>query len=179
MFAYMKSIFSSLLAISLLAPFATADDKESFQVADLTFEFGEPWIRQQASSSMRAAQLLYDHENEDLEDIEVGVFHMGGTVRANLDRWIGQFEGTPESDEKTEKLGDREVIFFTATGTFLQSTGGPFAGGPKTPLKDHMMLGAIMPAGDRLAFFKLTGPKASVEAMKADFEALVKSAFDE
>ena len=64
---------NSILAIFLL--FAStglmADEKDSIKVSEFTFKYGEPWIRQQVTSSMRAGQLTYDHKDEKLKDVDV------------------------------------------------------------------------------------------------------------
>lgn len=174
----MKLALPIVFSVSLLFSPLHAEDKESIPVADVTFEFGSPWIRQQPSSSMRVAQLLYDHEDESLKDIEMAVFLMGGSNRANLDRWIGQFSPAPESKEETKKLGDREVVFFSATGTYMESSGGPFSGN-KTPRENYTMLAAIIPTPEGSIFLKLAGPNKSVAAMKDAFMAFAASPFEE
>lgn len=173
------SLFSALtLFASVGASIGYSDDAESLAVADVTFEYGEPWIRQQPSSSMRVAQLLYDHEDENLTDIEMAVFLMGGGNRANLDRWIGQFSPAPEAKEETKKMGEKDVIFFEATGTYMESSGGPFSGN-KTPRENYTMLAVIIPTPEGSIFLKLTGPNDSVAAMKDSFMAFAKSPFEE
>lgn len=177
----MKIILSSLLTLSLILSLAIADDKESLAVSGLTFEFGDPWIRQQPARPMRAGQLLYDHEDEKLKDIELVLFHFGGSggsTRANLDRWIGQFSPAPDAKEETKKMGDKEVIFLTATGTYMESSGGPFSGN-KTPRENYTMLAAIIPGSEGNVFLKATGPKESIEAMKEAFMAFAASPFSE
>ena len=39
-----------------------------------------------------------------------------------------------------------------------------------------MLLGAVIDAGERQYFFKLTGPEKTVTAARKDFDALVSSA---
>jgi len=156
--------------------------EESMAVGEFTFEYGEPWERQQVTSRMRAGQLTYDHEDENLEDVDLVLYHFGagrgGSIQANIDRWIGQFQGTPESETEKVELGDREVTFLTATGTFMQSSGGPFAG-EKTPKADYTMLAAILPSQQGDVYLKLTGPSDSVSAMEDAFRDFAESAFDE
>ncbi|MEM9283410.1 MAG: hypothetical protein AAGA96_16425 [Verrucomicrobiota bacterium] len=157
---------------------AYSENSESLAVSDVTFEYGEPWIRQQPSSSMRVAQLLFDHEDDSLTDIEMAVFLMGGGTRANLDRWIGQFNPAPESQEETLTFGDRELVLFEATGTYMESAGGPFSGN-QTPRENYTMLAAIIPTSQGTVFLKLTGPNDSVAAMKEAFLEFAKSPFKE
>jgi len=177
---------SHVIALSVLITLGSpiqAEETETLTVSEFTFEFGEPWIRQQVNSSMRAGQLVYDHEDEALKDIELVIFYFGpsngGGKQANLDRWIGQFEGEPETKLEDRELGDREISFLEARGTFLESMGGgPFAG-PKTPRPGYMMLAAIFPSDEGWVFLKATGPEKSIEAMKDAYYAFAESPFSE
>lgn len=166
----------------LAIPALQGEDKESLKVSEFTFSFGEPWVRQQVTSSMRAGQLTYDHEDEDLEDVELVLYYFGqgqgGGIQANIDRWIGQFQGSPESNVEEREMGDRKVTFLTASGTYMESSGGPFSGN-KTPRPDYTMLAAILPSPQGAVFLKLTGPTDSVAAMEDDFESFAASPFEE
>ncbi len=159
-----------------------AEDKETLKVSEFTFSFGDPWIRQQVTSSMRAGQLTYDHKDENLKDVDLVIYYFGqgqgGGIKANLDRWIGQFEGTPKSKIEEKEMGERKVSFLTASGTYMESSGGPFSGN-KTPRPESTMLAAILPSEQGAVFLKLTGPTESVEAMRKDFEAFAASPFAE
>ena len=182
----MKLIQPQVLASALLglALSASSGDLETFDIAEFTFKYGEPWVRQQPSSSMRVAQFTYDHEDDNLKDIEVVFFAFGGNaggVQANMDRWIGQFEGTPEYKIEEKELGGKEISFIAATGTFMETMGGggPFSGGEKKAMPDYTMLAAFIQGADQAVILKLTGPSDSVEAMKGAFEALATSPFSE
>ncbi len=129
----------------------------------------------------RAGQLVYKQKSQYLEDVEMVIYYFGegqgGGIEANINRWVGQFQGAPEKKIEKKKLGDREVTFLTASGTYMQSSGGPFSGN-KTAQPDSMMLAAILPSVKGAVFLKLTGPKKSVEAMKAAFEEFANSPFE-
>lgn len=177
-----------LLLIPLFALLVTssvrAEDPETIEVSEFAFKFSDPWIRQQATSSMRAATLLYDHEDENLTDLELAVFFFGagsngGGKDANIERWVGQFEGEPEKKIEDKTYGDKEVTFLEAKGTFLESMGGGPFSGPKTPKEGYMMLAAILPSDQGWVFLKTTGPEASVLAMKDAFYAFAESTLKE
>ncbi len=180
----MKATLALLAAALLLSPSASLRaEEDSIKVSEFTFTYGKPWVRQQAASSMRAGQFLYDHEDESLEDIELVIFFFGagggGGIQANIDRWLGQFEGAPESKVEEKEMGGKKVTLLTAKGTFLDTMAGagPFSGGPKTPKPDTTMLAAILPSEQGAVFLKLTGPTKSVEAMREAFDAFVASPF--
>lgn len=180
----MKTRFALLSALVLAATTTgLGDDRESLNVSEFTFKFGEPWVRQQVSSAMRAGQLTYDHEDEDLEDVDLVIYYFGqgqgGGTQANIDRWLGQFEGTPKSNTEEKEMGDRKVTFLTAEGTYMESMGGGPFSGDKKARPNYTMLAAILPSDRGDVFLKLTGPTDSVEAMKDDFAAFAESAFEE
>lgn len=182
----MKATLALLAAAFLLtAPSTLRAEEDTITVSEFTFKFGKPWIRQQPVSSMRAGQLLYEQKDENLTDIELVIFFFGagggGGVQANIDRWLGQFEGTPESKTEEKEMGGKKVVLLTAKGTFLDTApgAGPFSGGPKTAKPDYTMLAAILPSEQGAVFLKLTGPDKSVEAMKEDFDKFVASPFSE
>lgn len=173
---YLPLLLTALLALGGLQ----AEEKDSLVVSEFTFTFGDPWIRQQVTSPMRAGQLTYDHE--ELDDVDVIIYYFGqgqgGGTQANIDRWIGQFDGTPESSTEEVDVGDREITILTAKGTYMESSGGPFSGN-KTARPNYTMLAAILPSPQGAVFLKLTGPDASVDAMQEAFMAFAKSPFAE
>ena len=123
---------------------------------------------------MRKAQLEVPGVNQS--KAEVTFFHFGagqgGGVKANVDRWFGQFQNAKTAQNEVN-LGGVRVVFVQAAGTF--SSGMP--GGPTTPLDNYALRGAILEdetKGD--VFVKMTGPLALVESASTDFEAMVKAA---
>ncbi len=178
----MKPYLSILFIACLAAGDLRAEEQDSLIVSEFTFKFSDPWIRQQVTSPMRAGQLTYDHEDESLGDVDVILYYFGegqgGGTQANIDRWIGQFDGTPESTTEEVDVGDRKVTLLTAKGTYMESAGGPFSGN-KTAKPNYTMLAAILPSDQGAVFLKLTGPDASVDAMKEAFMEFAKSPFSE
>ncbi|MCB1207401.1 MAG: hypothetical protein KDN18_24325 [Verrucomicrobiae bacterium] len=180
----MKASLALIAATFLATSFSPLRaEEDSIKVSEFTFSYGKPWIRQQAASSMRAGQFLYDHADESLTDTEMVIFFFGagggGGVQANIQRWLGQFEGTPESKMEEKEMGGKKVVFLTAKGTYMETMAGagPFSGAPKTPKPDYLMLAAILPSEQGDVFIKVTGPAKSVEAMREAFDAFVASPF--
>jgi len=108
---------------------------------------------------------------------ECAVFHFGsgqgGDVKANIDRWVGQFENPTTPVEGQKEADGMKIITVTTTGTYLAPSGPMMQSAGK--LTNYMLLGAIVEAPGGSVFFKLTGPSASVEGAKAEFEALLGS----
>lgn len=117
-------------------------------------------------------------EGSDAAAARLTVMAAGGSVDANVARWIGQFAGTEggadRSSAKTEEFeaGGMRVTLVDLAGTYLESAGGPF--GPKTPRPGYRMLGGIIETGTAgNYFFKLVGPEETVAAAAEPFRALL------
>ena len=96
----------------------------------------------------------------------------GGSIQANIDRWVGQFKQmTGRPGQTTRTVNGMKVHLIDASGTF--SVGAAMGGGQAQPY--WRMRGAIVesPAGN--FFFKLTGPQETVTAHEAGFETFVSS----
>jgi hypothetical protein len=170
MFRSLKFLAFSLLLTGVVR----AADPVEFTVGAFTFDRPEGWGWIVPSSPMRKAQLAVPSTTGG-EAGEVTFFHFGpgqgGGVKQNVDRWLGQFQN-PTADSRAEKVGNTNVTFVEAAGTFF--SGMP--GGPTTPKEGYGLRGAILesPQGD--VYVKLTGPEPLVTAASEAFEKMVKGA---
>jgi hypothetical protein len=123
---------------------------------------------------MRKATYKIPKAAGDPEDAELTVTQVGGTIDANIERWVGQFGGAKDSLKRTrEKVGTFDVTVVELAGKFA---GSGMPGAPPAAPKDNWaLLGAIVEPLDPPYFFKMTGPKKTVAAARADFDRLVKS----
>jgi hypothetical protein len=115
--------------------------------------------------------------SEGNEFVRITFSRSGGSIDANIKRWIGQFEGVNSEETKVEKkeISKLTVHLVDVSGTYLDSMGGgPFAPGPTKKLENYRMIGAIieMPKGQSL-FIKAYGPKDLVEKTKSDFDKMI------
>lgn len=103
----------------------------------------------------------------------------GGNVKANIDRWKGQFSGDDADNAKTEQMtvGDYTVHLVDISGTYADSMGGgPFSGGKKVQRPDYAMTAAIIvDDNDRKYFAKMVGPEGVVESHREAFVEMIKS----
>ena len=127
---------------------------------------------------MRKAAFVVPKATGDAEDGELTVFYFGpgqgGSIDANVDRWVSQFSGTKPDDVKRanrEANGLKQHTVEIAKGDF--SSGMP--GSSPEPKKDFGLLGGIVVAPSGSYFFKLTGPSASVKAARPAFVKLLDS----
>jgi hypothetical protein len=114
---------------------------------------------------------------------ECGVYFFGagqgGSVDANLDRWIGQFlqaDGKPST--AAAKVAKRTIHGWQATTVDVSGAytgmGGPSAqAGPA--VKGYRMLGAIVEGPQGSIFFKFIGPAKTIAANQSAFDKMLGS----
>jgi hypothetical protein len=127
----------------------------------------ETWKQGKPSSRLRLAQFAIPAVKGDTDEGELALFNFGagGSAKANIDRWIGQFQ----SDEREVKIkeGDIETgkyFFVEITGTYNKPIGPPIAG-KTTAAPGSRMLGVILGIEDKgIYFLKMTGPDKTVAA---------------
>ncbi|MEI9948991.1 MAG: hypothetical protein WDO74_08400 [Pseudomonadota bacterium] len=131
-------------------------------------------------SAMRKASYEVPRANGDTEDGELAVFYFGpgqgGSIDANVDRWVKQFSGLSPSDVKRadrEANGLRQHTVEIQHGTF--DAGQMAMSGSKGPKKDYALEGAIVETPSGAYFFKMTGPARTVLAARAPFLQLLDS----
>ncbi len=129
------------------------------------------------ASTMRLATYEIPRAAGDTESPQLSVIRAGGDTKANIDRWIGQFD---EPSKATAKQEERTVAGMRASilhieGTFSGGMGMGM-GGATGPQAGYALLGAVVETpGGGAHFFKMTGPKASVAAARAQFDELLAS----
>jgi len=144
----------------------------------LTWEAPAPLTRRAPKSSMRVAE--YGLEGSPESELTVFYFgaDQGGSIDANMSRWIGQFTQADGSETKAKrsekKVKDIDVSLVEATGIFSGGMAMPGAPAPANQ-PDAMLLGAIAKGPQGAVFFKLVGPREKLEAARPAFDGLVKS----
>ena len=149
-------------------------------VTALTWTAPSGWQAEAPSNAMRKAQYRVTGDAGDAECI---VFYFGpgqgGDALSNAQRWADQFtlaDGRPGKQGmqvENRTVGEIEVLVVSVSGTHqggfrMQST-------PEPPRENQMLLGAVAKGPDANWFFKLTGPRATVEAQRSAFDELIAS----
>lgn len=131
------------------------------------------WTEAKSQSAMRLATYQIAKADGDSEGAEMSVIVAGGSAAANIERWEGQFGG---AKAKTSQKNPNDVAVTLVEIEGEYAGGGPMMGGSSEKKANQMLLGAIVsqPSGQSY-FFKLTGPKKTVESARKDFDALVES----
>jgi len=147
---------------------APADPKES----SLEWKAPARWQSVPNTSSMRLATYRIPRADGDSEDGDLSIMQAGGTVDANAERWINQFDAASQKSAKrtTKKVGALDVTIVEIQGNYSGGMGKAPAAGATTAL-----LGAIVSTPGMPHFFKLTGPTKTVTAARAEFDALIAS----
>lgn len=149
---------------------------------ELTWKAPPSWKATTPTNQMRKAQYALPAAAGDPAEGECVVFYFGagqgGDVKANVDRWRNMFttaDGSPGPSKVGEmKVGGRTITRVEASGTYTATSMGP-GSAPPPPKADWMMLGAVVPGADANWFFRCTGPKKTIEAERAHFDALLAS----
>ena len=149
-------------------------DTAAAQEASLSWKAPPRWESMPNPSSMRLATYRVPRAAGDAADADVSVSQAGGAVDANINRWIGQFEGEAAKNAKrtTRKVAGLDVTIVEIEGTYL---GGMGMGKNDGPAKDWAMLGAIVATPGMPHFFKITGPARTVRAARPELDALLST----
>lgn len=144
------------------------DDK--IFLADFSMKIPEGWSNEQPQSSMRLTKFVPERDKE----LEIIGFYFGNQpnmVEGNINRWKGQF--TEVTDFNEEKVANDNVIYVRINGTFKKK---PFPMAQEyKEVSDYMMLASIIPSPEGPYFFKVTGPKESLEQEIEKFKEFMDS----
>ena len=171
----MQNTYCLILASTLFAWVSTISaNAEKFSVAGYAFNSPSGWKASPPSSSMRKAQFAAPGNSGQAAEVVFFYFGTGGAggVKANIDRWMGQFKNAENKKVEGKTVGGTKLTYARATGTFM--SGRPF--GPKTPKEGYALLGAIIEGKQGAIFVKMTGPEAALKANSDKMKAMVESA---
>ncbi|WP_395752992.1 hypothetical protein [Prosthecobacter sp.] len=169
-------LISTFIALISLTSVVRGEEGK-LTVNGLNFKFESPWAEVQSTGMFRAGTLAAKVEGAE-KPLEAVFYSFpgaggGGDVEANVKRWLGQFNGTPESKREELDANGTKITLVTATGTY--NDGPPM--GAKTPRENYTLVAAIVPAGESNIFVKLTGPKEAVAKVTEGYKKIILSAF--
>ena len=150
------------------------------RLGPISFVVPKEWVEQPVQSSMRAAQFTMGPTGQRAE-LVVYYFGQGGAggVEANLDRWYSQFEQPDKTPSKARaSRQDRQVAGMKVTvasvaGTYMASMTPGQEASPSRP--DHRMIAAIVESSNGPYYFKIVGPKKTVDSVEPEFESVIGS----
>ena len=151
--------------------------------AALEYDVPAGWVTRPAASSMRVAEFALPRTGADKEDAELVLYFFGGTggtVQANLDRWMSQIaqpDGKPSNAvAKTSTVETRtglKVSLIDLSGTYVAEVKPGSAERHHKP--GFRLRAAVVETPEGPYFVKLTGPAATVAKRDESFMAFVRS----
>jgi hypothetical protein len=169
---------SSTAPIAATAPTASSTSTGTPGTAkDIAWTDPAGWQRL-PPTSMRKATYKIPAVSKDAEEAELAVFYFGakegGSTEANIQRWVSQFPDVPPGEvHRTERSsnGMKQTIV-EVEGTYSGSGMPNTASGPKA---NYRMAAAVVETPLGNYFFKLTGPKNTVQASRDAYLAMLNS----
>ena len=147
------------------------------KLSAFTFKVDEPWAVSEDLRPMTKAMADWTNPAGG-DNLRLAFYHFGrgkgGTVKANIDRWKGQFEKGSVKEESVEELmvGETKVHVCDFQGTYYEGA----AFGSKTPKSGFTMIGIIVESKkEGNVFLKVVGPAKDIAAAKESLLAMVKS----
>ena len=153
-----------------------------FTVAQGKYRFTAPgtWESVPPKHRMLEFEIKVPKEKADKRDGRLTIMSVGGSIKANIARWEGQFAQTDGEATKAKvtetTVQNMKVTMTDISGTYVETMGGPFSGGKKVKTPDFRVLAAIIETPESgNYFFKLVGPKATIDANQQAFESTIKT----
>jgi len=161
-------------SVSILAAAALA--------AGLTFTTPDGWRQSPGGSPMRVAEFALPRADGDAEDAQLIVYYFGGqggSVEANIERWVGQMQqadgkpSTAVARKEIRTINGLKVTLVDVDGTYVAET-APGAGARHN--KPHFRLRAgVVETPKGPYFIKLTGPEKTVTRWNRAYDQFVGS----
>jgi hypothetical protein len=181
-----KTLLALAFTLSLIAvPTTFAAEGETLKLGEegkITLESPEGWEKKKPAINFIEYEFAIPKAEGDDKDGRVTLMGAGGSIDANVERWIAQFEvdGKPLTKDKARidktKIGGVEVHMIDLSGAYKDQSGGPFAGGKTTLRENYRMLGAIIVGGEQGNYFvKAYGPKKTMDASEEAFKKMIES----
>lgn len=149
---------------------------------ELIFSAQPDWIVESSTSQSRKAQYRLPAQEGDKRDAHLVVYYFGsgaGSLQANLDRWVGQFEqpdGSSSEDRmqiSTRRVDGMPVTLMDLAGTYRAETAP--GSGERVNEPGFRMLAAIVESGHGPYYCKLVGPQRTVGHWERSFQRFIGS----
>lgn len=150
--------------------------------ATLAYVTPQGWQKQTVASSMRVAEFTLPHADGDSEDAVLVVYYFGGSggsVDANLQRWVGQMQqpdGKPSAGvakKETRTVNGLALTLLDVSGTYVAEM---TPGSTDRHNKPNFRLRAgVVETANGPYFIKLTGPAKTIAKWDRAFEQFVAS----
>lgn len=153
------------------------------QAATLQFKAPAEWVVEKPSSSMRVAQYTLPKAEGDKEDGSLVLYffgsNQGGSVQANLERWISQMEQPDGSSSETKAkletftINQLKVSTIDLAGTYRAETAP--GSGVRHNNPDYRLRAAVIETPKGAYYVKLVGPIKTVNRWDKVFDEYLHS----
>jgi hypothetical protein len=166
------------------APAAPNPKDHRIELADGKIALTAPdsWVRKTPRVRFIDYEFAVPAAKGDSQDGRITVMGAGGSVDANIDRWIGQFAQPDGSETKNQvaqsdrkqSIAGAEVRFVDLSGTFHDSP-APFDPSSKAVEREGYRMLAVIVATPKSGnyFIKFYGPKKTVADHADEFRKMV------
>jgi hypothetical protein len=177
-------IVGQLLAVRAADENADSKPNRAIDLADgkIILTAPEGWVRKTPKVRFIDHEFAVPAAKGDTEDGRVTVMGAGGTVEANIDRWIAQFSQVDGSETKNQvaeasrkqTISGLEVRFVDLSGTYKEMSRPFDPNAASVERKDYRMLAAII-TSPKLGnyFIKFYGPRQTVTAHVDEFRTMI------
>ena len=151
--------------------------------AELRFKAPAEWVVEKPSSAMRLAQYKLPKADGDNEDASLVLYffgtNSGGSVQANLERWVSQVEqpdgSSSESKAKMETItiNQLKVSTIDLTGTYVAETAPGSNVRHNNP--NYRLRAAVIETPKGAHYVKLVGPSKTISRWEKAFAAYLQS----
>ena len=151
-------------------------------IAGITFTPAIQW-EDLGAADMRAANYKFGPLVNDEQPAEMAVYYFGqgqgGSIEANVQRWIKQMSMPDGRDPATAairytmQVNGMPAHVLTLYGIFNEPVGGMMSG-KSIARENYRLVGVIVEAPQGNVFFKLTGPDYTAKIMVEAFITMVK-----
>src|SRR5262245_24417023 len=155
---------------------------QSGPAAPVTFTAPAAWQARPPTSRMRLAEFTVPKAPGDSEDAEAIIYYFGGeggTVDANVERWIGQMQqpdgrsSASVARRATRTVNGLRITTLDVSGTYTADLRPGAAEHFNKP--GFRLRGAVIETPHGPCFIKMTGPEKTVDRAGLDFERLLSS----
>jgi hypothetical protein len=105
---------------------------------------------------------------------ELSIARAGGSIEANIQRWLGQFDNAGADAREQRMVRGMQVTMVQVAGTY-EGSSMAIGGASQTAHPDWSLLAAIVEATGSAYFFKMLGPTSAVRSAHKSFDTLVAS----
>ena len=157
-------------AVAITSSAVSAEDAKAvaMKIGDIELKVPSNWKKEAPSNNLRLAQFVIPAAEGDDDTGELVISSFGGTgggVKANVERWIGQFENEGRKAKVTHGVSPQgKYVMVDISGIYKKPIGPPIRRQTKSVAGSRMMAVILQVEGKGFYFLKLTGLEKTVEA---------------